>query len=114
MIDHEAMNKRTLSEITDGGGLLVVAQWKARDGQADAVAAILRRFLPQAQSEPGVKMFLISRGRDDLGQFLFYELFADEAAFAAHQASAHFKSLIVEQALPLLSARERTQYAFLS
>lgn len=113
MIDQETMTEKTLSEITGGGGLLVVAQWKAREGQADAVADILRRFLPQAQSEPGVRMFLISRGKDDPGQFLFYELFADEAAFAAHQASAHFKTLIAEQALPLLSARERTQYALL-
>ncbi len=107
------MTERTVGEAIEGGGLLVVAQWQAREGQADAVAAILHRFLPHAQSEPGVKMFLISRGKDDPDQFLFYELFADEAAFADHQAGAQFKALIVEQALPLLSKRERTQYALL-
>ena len=109
----KAMTERTVGDVIDGGGLLVVAQWQARDGQAETVAAILRRYLPQAQSEPGVKMFLISRGKDDPGQFLFYELFADEAAFADHQATAYFKTLIVEQALPLLSKRERTQYTLL-
>jgi quinol monooxygenase YgiN len=113
MMDQRTMSERPLSEITGNGGLLVVAQWKAKEGQAEAVAAILGRFLPQAQSEPGVKLFLISRGKDDPGQFLFYELFADEAAFAAHQASTHFKTLIAEQALPLLSTRERAQYALL-
>ncbi len=113
MINQKSTSEKTLSEITGAGGLLVVAQWKAREGQAEAVTAILRRFLPQAQSEPGVKMFLISRGKDDPGQFLFYELFADEAAFAAHQGSTHFKTLIAEQALPLLSTRERAQYTLL-
>jgi len=45
--------------------------------------------------------------------FLFYELFADEAAFKAHQESAHFKAYIAGQALPLLANRERAQYALL-
>jgi quinol monooxygenase YgiN len=107
------MDRKTVSEAVDGGGLLVVAQWEAKDGQADKVAAILDRFLPEAQREAGAKLFLISRGRDNPAQFLFYELFADEAAFKAHQESAHFKTLIAGQALPLLAKRERAQYALL-
>jgi quinol monooxygenase YgiN len=102
-----------LSEIVRGGGLLVVAQWEAKQGQADAVVAILRRFLPQAQSDPGVKLFLISQGKDNPAQFLFYELFEDDAALAAHQASEYFKTLIAGEALPLLSKRERAQYTLL-
>ncbi|MBH5398623.1 antibiotic biosynthesis monooxygenase [Bradyrhizobium sp. CNPSo 4010] len=94
-------------------GLLVVAQWEAKAEEADRVAEILRGFLPQAQREPGVKLFLISRAKDNPAQFLFYELFRDEAAFEAHQESAHFKSYIAEQALPLLARRERAQYALL-
>jgi quinol monooxygenase YgiN len=77
------------------------------------VADILSRFLPAAQSEPGAKLFLISRAKDNPAQFLFYELFRDEAAFKAHQDSAHFKAYIAGQALPLLARRERTQYALL-
>ena len=50
----------------------------------------------------------------EIAQFLFYELFADEAAFAAHQTTKHFKSLIAGEALPLLSKRERAQYALLA
>jgi len=95
------------------GGLVIVANWEAKDGQADQVADILRRFLPQAQAEPGVKLFLISRRVENESQFLFYELFEDEAAYTAHQASAHFKTLIAGQALPLLAKRERSQYALL-
>ena len=112
-MDRYAINERTISDAVTGGGLLVVAQWEAREGQADRVAGILSRFLPEAQREPGAKMFLISRAKENPAQFLFYELFRDEAAFKAHQESAHFKTYIAGEALPLLAKRERTQYALL-
>ena len=108
-----AIDGQTVSEAVSGGGLLVVAQWEAREGQADKVAGILARFLPEAQREEGAKLFLISRARENPAQFLFYELFRDEAAFKAHQDSAHFKTYIASEALPLLAKRERTQYALL-
>ncbi|MBV9460929.1 MAG: antibiotic biosynthesis monooxygenase [Bradyrhizobium sp.] len=108
-----AIEKRTIGEAVRGGGLLIVAQWEAKDGEADKVAAILERFLPEAQREEGAMMFLISRSKDNPAQFLFYELFRDEAAFKAHQEAAHFKTYIAGQALPLLQKRERAQYALL-
>ncbi|HEY0182435.1 MAG TPA: antibiotic biosynthesis monooxygenase family protein [Rhodopila sp.] len=95
------------------GDLLVVARWTAAPGQAGKVAEILNRFLPQAQAEPGVRWFQIARATEDVGQFLFYELFADEAAFAAHSMSEHFRTLILGEALPLLADRQRMQYTLL-
>jgi quinol monooxygenase YgiN len=103
----------TANDIARGGGSLVVALWEAKAGQEDAVTAILRRFLPQAQSDPGVKLFLIGRGKDHSGQFVFYELFIDDDAIAAHRSSEYFKTMIVGEALPLLSKRESTQYSLL-
>jgi quinol monooxygenase YgiN len=104
---------KNVKEAVEHGGLLIVAQWEAREGEADKVAAILDRFLPEAQREEGAKLFLISRAKENPAQFLFYELFRDEAAFKAHQESAHFKTYIASQALPLLAKRERAQYALL-
>jgi quinol monooxygenase YgiN len=112
-MSQSTMDQSTVNEIVRGGGLLVVAQWEAKPGQTDAVVDILRRFLPQAQSDPGVKLFLIGQGRDNPAQFLFYELFVDDAALAAHLASEYFKTLIAGEALPLLAKRERAQYALL-
>lgn len=112
-MNQQIMNQRTIGEAIDGGGLLIVAQWEAKEGEAERVAEILRGFLPEAQSEPGVKLFLISRATDNPAQFLFYELFRDEAGFKAHQESAHFKAYIAGQALPLLAKRERAQYGLL-
>jgi quinol monooxygenase YgiN len=112
-MDQHAMNRKTVSEVVGDGGLLVVAQWEAQPGQADKVADILGCFLPEAQSEPGTKLFLIGRAKENPAQFLFYELFVDEAAFKAHQETTHFKTFIAQQALPLLSKRERAQYSLL-
>jgi quinol monooxygenase YgiN len=113
MMAQYAIDERTVGEAVRGGGLLVVAQWEAKAGEADRVAEILERFLPEAQREPGAALFLISRARDNPAQFLFYELFRDEAAFKAHQDSAHFATYIAGEALPLLAKRERMQYALL-
>jgi quinol monooxygenase YgiN len=110
---HYAMSTRTISDAVNTGGLLVVAQWEAKEGQADKIAEILDGFLPEAQKDPGAKLFLIGRGKDNPAQFLFYELFRDEAALKAHQDSAYFKTYIAEQALPLLAKRERAQYVLI-
>jgi len=108
-----AANNKTIGEAVGSGGLLVVAQWEAKEGQADKVASILDQFLPEAKKDPGAKLFLIGRNKDNPAQFLFYELFRDEAAFKAHQESGYFKTYIAGQALPLLAKRERAQYALL-
>jgi quinol monooxygenase YgiN len=93
------------------GGLAVMATWEAREGEADAVADILVRFAPKAREESGVKLFLVHRGVANPAQFMFYELFDDEAAFAAHQQTEHFRSLILGEGVPRLTRRERAQYA---
>jgi quinol monooxygenase YgiN len=95
------------------GGLAVTALWEARDGEADNVADILARFARQARQEPGTNLFLVHRSVENPAQFLFYELFEDEAAFAAHQQTPHFKALIVGEGVPRLNKRERTQYRML-
>jgi quinol monooxygenase YgiN len=62
-----------LSEAIRGGEVLVIAQWEAKHEDADKVADILRRFVPHAQGEPGVELFLIGRGKNNPAEFLFYE-----------------------------------------
>jgi len=94
-------------------GLVVTAFWEVKAGEEDAVAKILSRFAPQARQEPGVLCFIIHRSRSEPAKFFFYEVFRDEAAFAAHQQTAHFKELIAGAAVSKLARRERDQYAVL-
>lgn len=95
------------------GQLAFTVAWDVRDGEADAAANIVARFLPEARKEPGVTLLMVNRSTSNPSHFLFYEVFKDQSAFEAHQQTPHFRTLILEQALPLLSRRERMQYTTL-
>lgn len=99
-----------MSTTQGNGRLAFTVAWEVRDGKADEAAEIIRRFLPEARKEPGVEIVTVNRSVADPSHFLFYEVFDDAAAFEAHQQTPHFKSMILEQALPLLAKRERVQY----
>ncbi|MGE4080039.1 MAG: putative quinol monooxygenase [Reyranella sp.] len=93
-------------------GLVVTAFWQVNPGEVEEVGGILREFLPQAQREPGVQAFQIHQSLTEPEKFFFYEVFRDEAAFAAHQQTEHFTTLIAGRAVPKLAKRERTQHRF--
>ncbi|WP_428536951.1 putative quinol monooxygenase [Rhodopila sp.] len=90
--------------------LAFTVSWEVRDGQVSAAAEIIARFVPEARSEPGLDLLMVNQCSSNPGQFLFYEVFKDAAAFEAHQQTPHFKTMILQQAVPLLTRRERVQY----
>jgi quinol monooxygenase YgiN len=92
------------------GRIAFTVKWEVHEGEADAAADIIARFAPEARKEAGLELLMINRCATNPGQFLFYEVFRDEAAFEAHQQTSHFKSMILEEALPRLKTRERVQY----
>jgi quinol monooxygenase YgiN len=91
--------------------LAFTVTWQVREGQIAAAADIVARFAPLARAEPGLEHLSIGQCATDPSRFLFFEIFKDATAFAVHQETAHFRTMILEQALPLLDKRERTQYA---
>jgi quinol monooxygenase YgiN len=93
-----------------GGQVALAATWEAKEGEAEAVARILRRMADAVKSEPGTLLFWPHRSSSNERVFFLYELFADDAAFAAHQQTVHFKRLVVGEALPKLARRERVQF----
>ena len=93
------------------GRLVFTVTWEVRDGEVDTAADIVARFAPEAHKEPGLEFFMVNQSTTNPAHFLFYEVFTNTAAFDAHQRTPHFRSLILEQALPLLDKRERLQYA---
>ena len=99
--------------MTTSGKLAFTVTWEARDGEARAAAEIIARFAPEARKEPGLELLMVNQSASDPRQFLFYEVFTDEAAFQAHQETPHFKTMILEDALPRLSKRERVRYTLL-
>ena len=84
--------------------------WEVRAGETAAALDIIARFVPDARQEPGLELLMVNQSASDPAQFLFYEVFKDAAAFEVHQQTPHVRTLILKQALPILSKRERVQY----
>ena len=95
------------------GRLVFTVTWEVRDGETDAAADIIARFAPEARREPGLELLMVHRNANEPAKFLFYEVFRDAAGFEAHQQTPHFRTMILEEALPKLKSRERTQYTVL-
>src|SRR5882724_8874401 len=90
-------------------GFVVAIMLEAREGQADALAEILRVLTPPTMAEPGVKLFLPYRSPKDPLSFFIFELYVDAAAWSAHEQTEHFKTAIKEL-LPRVARRERVPF----
>jgi quinol monooxygenase YgiN len=70
--------------------LTVVAHIRAAPGRGDALAALLaEQAAVVLGAEPGCLIYRVHRSTRDPELFLFYETYADEAAFDAHRTAAH-------------------------
>ncbi|MBS1183262.1 MAG: antibiotic biosynthesis monooxygenase [Proteobacteria bacterium] len=67
----------------------LIAHLKARDGEAEHLAARLSDLAFHVRKEPGNRLFQVYRRRDEPNRFDVVEAYADEAAFASHLATPH-------------------------
>jgi quinol monooxygenase YgiN len=73
------------------------------------VAAFMQKLeanASAARKEPGCLAFNVLVDPADKTRVMLYEVYANEAAFQAHQAQAPFKAYL-EEAVPLLAERTR-------
>jgi quinol monooxygenase YgiN len=97
----------TLKSLNDG--FVVAIMLEAKEGQADALVDILRVMTPPTMAEPGVKLFLSYRSPTNPLLFFVFELYVNEAAWGAHEATEHFK-IAIAQLLPRVTRRERVPF----
>ncbi len=70
--------------------ITVVATLRAAEGKADELAGVLTEQVGVIRkTEPGCLVYTLHRSVKDPRAFLFYEVYADQAAFDAHRASPH-------------------------
>jgi quinol monooxygenase YgiN len=58
-----------------------------KEGKADQYLAAFVPLIEQARNEPGTLLYAVHRSRNDSDVFWTTEIYADDAAFAAHGAS---------------------------
>jgi (4S)-4-hydroxy-5-phosphonooxypentane-2,3-dione isomerase len=83
--------------------IAVAARVRVKEGRADEYLAAFAPLLEQVEQEPGTLLYVVQRSAHDPHVFWTSEIYADEAAFAAHSGSeAHvaatpvFTDLIAE------------------
>jgi quinol monooxygenase YgiN len=90
--------------------LVLVVQVKIKTDCVPQLLAELEKNATAArETEPGCLQFDVIRDPDDPTRLMLYEVYADAAAFEAHQNSAHFKHYLAV-GVPLLESRERRFY----
>jgi quinol monooxygenase YgiN len=74
--------------------MIVVAKMKAKKGSEQEFEAALRDMVSKVASEEGTIAYTLHRSLGDATEFLFYEKYKDQEAFARHSETAHFKELM--------------------
>jgi quinol monooxygenase YgiN len=72
----------------------IVAMLTARAGMAEALSALLDGMLAPSRAEAGNLRYDLWRDQADPNRFVLDELYADNAAVAAHRASPHFQGYL--------------------
>jgi quinol monooxygenase YgiN len=91
--------------------VLVVRMTLLDESTRDEAVATMRSLADATRTEPGCELYIPTQDPENPRSFLFYEQYADKAAFEAHGASPHFQELAVGKLFGLMeSPRERSFY----
>ncbi|PIL20261.1 hypothetical protein P775_09935 [Puniceibacterium antarcticum] len=90
-------------------GFVVSVRIVAKEGEADAVADILKSLVRPSMAEPGMKFFMPYRSPENPSEFFVYELYEDRAGWDAHNASPHFLNA-VDELVAKAASRERIPF----
>lgn len=86
------------------------ATWTVREGSEEAVLDALRSVAARSRQEPGCRLYQPYRDPAEPRVFHIFEIYDDQAALDAHGASEHFKTYVLETAVPLLENRQRAVF----
>jgi autoinducer 2-degrading protein len=81
----------------------------APGNEAACREAMLKNARAARETEPGCLQFDVIEDADNPLRVRFYEVYKDEAAFMAHQQTAHFKEWVAT-GVPLLKSRQRQTF----
>ena len=89
---------------------VLVVNIRIKPESVDKFMQDLKANAREARKEPGCRQFEVLVDPKDGTKIMLFEVYDDEKAFEAHQATPHFKKYLAE-AVPLLASRERQVFA---
>jgi len=75
-------------------------------GKENEAVGYFRQLIPASRAEPGCRMFVVHRGKDEPAKFFIYEQYDDQAALDAHRASPHFERNVKNGLRTIAATRE--------
>ena len=85
---------------------VLVVNIRIKPESVDKFMQGLKANAREARKEPGCRQFEVLVDPKEPTKVMLFEVYDDEKAFEAHQATPHFKKYLAE-AVPLLASRER-------
>jgi quinol monooxygenase YgiN len=86
--------------------IIVVARWQMAEERIAAVLELVATLRQSTLAEPGCLGYDVFRSVENQGELLLLERYRDNAAIEAHRNSPHYKELVVERIIPLLTSRQ--------
>jgi len=74
------------------GAYAVVAEVRAKPGKEKALREATFGLVAQVRAEPNNLLYFLHEDREAPGHFIFYEIFATQADFDAHNATRHVQA----------------------
>ena len=74
--------------------VIVIFRAKAKQGKEQEALAQMRSMVESVQAqEPGALAYMCHTLKDDPAEVVFYEAYADDAAFKAHMETPHMSTM---------------------
>lgn len=70
----------------------VVAEVRAKPGKENELRAITLPLVEKVRAEPNNLLYFLQEDRETSGHFVFFEIFATQADFEAHNATPHVQA----------------------
>ena len=72
----------------------LIARIKAKQGSEGQLEEAFRDMIKKVRAaEPGCQAYILHKANDDPTQFVWYETYADQAAFDNHRKTEHMKEM---------------------
>jgi quinol monooxygenase YgiN len=79
----------------------VVAEIRAKPGKESELRAVTLPLIQLVRSDPKTILYFLQEDREAIGHFIFYEMFANEGDFDAHNAKPYVQAWFAK--LPALA-----------
>jgi len=85
--------------------IINIATLKAKPGMENELAEILKSYVAMISDEEGTLTYTLLRSKKDPTEFIFYEIYKDQAAMEYHGSTPHFKEIMMGKVGPYLAGR---------